>query len=58
METDRSFEITLLEIEEENIKLIEEFYLARMRPRDIEELFAQEAQQAPEAALQEEAYGV
>ncbi len=45
METDRDLDIKILEIEERNIKLIEEFYRSRMRPRDLEEL---EAQQQPQ----------
>ncbi len=38
METNRDDEIEILEIEEENIALIREFYLSKMRPRDIEQL--------------------
>ena len=38
MDDDRSWEIMLLEIEAENEEIINNFYLERMRPRDIEEL--------------------
>ncbi len=44
METDRDLDIKILEIEERNIKLIEEYYLSRMRPRDQEQLFQQQEQ--------------
>ena len=39
MDTDRDWEIMLLEIEQENKDLIANFYLERMRPRDVEQLF-------------------
>ena len=49
MDTDREWEIMLLEIEAENKLLIERFYLERMRPSDLQAMVdqfnAQEAQQ-------------
>ncbi len=46
METNRDDEIEILEIEEDNIALIREFYLSKMRPREIRELFRQQQEQA------------
>jgi hypothetical protein len=37
METDRDFDILLMEIEEENIELVRKFYEDRMRARDKQE---------------------
>ena len=34
METERDWDILIMEIEEENQRLIEEFYTSRMRKRD------------------------
>jgi len=58
MDTDREWEIMLLEIEAENKLLIETFYLERMRPRDLAQVLGPEAQQAPQATLDEEAYAI
>ena len=44
MDTDREWEIMLLEIEAENKDLIANFYLERMRPRDQELLFQTQEQ--------------
>ena len=50
MDTDREWEIMLLEIEQENKDLIANFYLERMRPRDLEAMALQaEQQEAPPA---------
>ena len=48
----------LLEIEAENKLLIENFYLERMRPRDLAQFLEPEAQQAPQATLEEEANAI
>ncbi len=45
MDTDREWEIMLLEIEAENKDLILNFYLERMRPRDLQALATQGEQQ-------------
>jgi len=42
METDREWEIALLEIQQANEDLILNFYLERMRPREQNALFQQQ----------------
>ncbi len=58
MTTDREWDIVMMEIAADNEALIEEFLMSKMRPRDLEQLFSQEAESVPESALLEEANAV
>ena len=55
---DIKWDIFMLEMEARNKAIIEEFIISKTRPRDLDQMFAQESEQAPQSVLDEEANGI